>query len=135
MEDYETMALTEECNAILQRKLPQKLRDPGIFTTPCTISNFECKHTLCDLRANINLLSLLIYRRLGLGEAKPTIVTLQLADRSVGHPRGIIEDVLVKIDKFIFPTDFIVLDMEEDTNVTIILGRPFLATRQALIDL
>ncbi|XP_062119267.1 uncharacterized protein LOC133833019 [Humulus lupulus] len=96
MEEYETVALTEECSVILQRKLPQK--------------------------------------RLGLGEARPTTVTLQLADRSVKHPRGIIEDVLVKVDKFIFPADFIVLDMKEDMDVPIILGRPFLATGQALID-
>ncbi|XP_062108233.1 uncharacterized protein LOC133819084 [Humulus lupulus] len=134
MEDYETVALTEECSAILQRKLPQKLRDPGSFTIPCTIGNFECKHALCDLGASINLMPLSVFKRLGLGEAKPTTITLQLADRSLAHPRGIIEDVLVKVDKFIFPADFIVLDMEEDANVPIILGRPFLATGQALID-
>ncbi|XP_062094051.1 uncharacterized protein LOC133800094 [Humulus lupulus] len=134
MEDYETVALTEECSAILQRKLPQKLRDPGSFTIPCTIGNFECKHALCDLGASINLMPLSVFKRLGLGEAKPTTVTLQLADRSLAHPRGIIEDVLVKVDKFIFPAYFIVLDMEEDANVPIILGRPFLATGQALID-
>ena len=75
-----------------------------------------------------------IFRRLGLGEAKPTTVTLQPADRSLKHPRGIIEDVLVKVDKFIFPADFIVLDMEEDKEIPIILGRPFLAIGRALID-
>ena len=75
-----------------------------------------------------------IFRRLGLGESKPTTVTLQLADRSLKHPRGIIEDVLVKVDKFIFPTDFIVLDMEEDKEIPLILGRPFLVTGRALID-
>ncbi|XP_062103700.1 uncharacterized protein LOC133814799 [Humulus lupulus] len=128
------VALTEECSAILQRKLPQKLRDPGSFTIPCTIGMFECKHALCDLGASINRMPLSVFKRLGLGEASPTTVTLQLAYRSVKHPRGIIEDVLVKVDKFIFPTDFIVLDMEEDENVSIILGRPFLATGQALID-
>ena len=74
-----------------------------------------------------------IFRRLGLGEAHPTIVTLQLADRSLKHPRGVIEDVLVKVDKFIFPADFIVLDMEEDKEIPIILGRPFLATGRAMI--
>ncbi|XP_062093593.1 uncharacterized protein LOC133799609 [Humulus lupulus] len=73
-------------------------------------------------------------KRLGLGEARPTTVTLQLADRSVKHPRGIIEDVLLRVDTFIFPANFIVLDMEEDMDVPIILGRPFLATGQALID-
>ncbi|XP_062113182.1 uncharacterized protein LOC133824321 [Humulus lupulus] len=134
MEDYETVALTKECSAILQRKLPQKLRDPGSFTIPCTIGKFKCKHALCDLGASINLMPLFVFRRLGLGEARPTTVTLQLADRSVKHPRGIIEDVLVKVDKFIFPTDFIVIDMDEDIDVPIILGRPFLAIGQALID-
>ena len=75
-----------------------------------------------------------IFRRLGLGEARPTTVTLQLADRSLKHPRGVIEDVLVKVDKFIFPTDFIVLDMEEDEEIPIIFGIPFLATGRAMID-
>ncbi|XP_062085919.1 uncharacterized protein LOC133792026 [Humulus lupulus] len=134
MGDYEIVALTEECSAILQRKLPQKLRDPRSFTIPCTIGEFECKHALCDLGVSINLMSLSVFRRLGFGEARPTTVTLQLADRSVKHPRGIIKDVLVKVDKFIFPADFIVLDMEEDENVPIIFGRTFLATGQALID-
>ncbi|XP_062085537.1 uncharacterized protein LOC133791635 [Humulus lupulus] len=131
MEDYETVALIEECSAILQRKLPQKLRDPRSFTIPYTIGNFECKHALCDLGASINLMPLSVFKRLGLGEAKPT---LQLADQSLAHPRRIIKDVLVKVDKFISPADFIVLDMEEDINVPIILGRPFLATCRALID-
>ena len=75
-----------------------------------------------------------IFRQLGLGEARPPTVTLQPADRSLKHPRGVIEDVLVKVDKFIFPVDFIVLDMEEDREIPIILGRPFLATRRAMID-
>ena len=75
-----------------------------------------------------------IFRWLGLGEARPTKVTLQLADRSLKHLRGVIEDVLVKVDKFIFPADFIMLDMEEDKEIPIILGRPFLATDRAMID-
>ena len=75
-----------------------------------------------------------IFIRLGLGFVRPTMVTLQLADRSLKHPWGVIEDVLVKEDKFIFPADFIVLDMEEDKEIPIILGRPFLATGKAMID-
>ena len=75
-----------------------------------------------------------IFKRLGLGEARPIAVTLQLADRSLKHSQGVIEDVLVKVDKFIFPTDFIVLDMEEAKEIPIILGRPFLATGKAMID-
>ena len=132
--EFETIKLTEECSAILQRKLPQKLKDPGSFTIPCTIKNAIFERSLCDLGASINFMSLSIFRRFGLGEARPTTVTLQLADRSLKHPRGVIEDVLVKVDKFIFPTDFIVLDMEEDKEIPIILGRPFLATERAMID-
>ena len=75
-----------------------------------------------------------IFKKLNLGEARPTTITLQLADRSLTHPHSIIEDVLVKVDKFIFPTYFIILDMEEDKEVPIILGRPFLATGRPLID-
>ena len=132
--DFETVNLTEECSAIIQRKLPQKLKDPSSFTILCTIGNAIFDRALCDLGASINLMPLFIFRRLGLGEARPTTVTLQLADRSLKHPRGVIEDVLVKVDKFIFPADFIVLDMEEDKEIPIILGRPFLATRRAMID-
>ena len=75
-----------------------------------------------------------IFKKLKLGEACPTIVTLQLADRSLTHPHGIIEDVLVKMEKFIFPADFIILDKQEDKEVPIILGRPFLATGRTMID-
>ena len=75
-----------------------------------------------------------IFRRLGLSEARPTTVTLQLADRSLKHPREVIEDVLVKVDKFIFLANFIVLDMEEDKELPIMLGRQFLATGRAMND-
>ena len=132
--DFKTVNLTEECSAILQRKLPQKLKDPGGFTIPCTIGNAIFERALCDLGASINLMPLSIFKRLGLGEARPTTVTLQLADRSLKHLRGVIEDVLVKVDKFIFPANFIVLDMEEDKEIPIILGRPFLATGRVMID-
>ena len=134
LDDFETVNVTEECSAILQRKLPQKLKDPGSFTILCTIGNAIFERALCDLGASINLMPLSISKRLGLGEACPTTVTLQLADRSLKHPRGVIEDVLVKVDKFIFPAYFIVLDMEEDKEIPIILGRLFLATGKAMID-
>ena len=137
LSDFEIVNLTEECSAILQRKLPQKLKDPDNFTIPYTIGNSIFERALCDLGASINLMSLSIFRRLGLCEARLTIITLQLADKSLKHPKGgggVIEDVLVKVDKFIFPADFIILDMEEDKEIPIILGRPFLATRRAMID-
>ena len=134
LSDFETVNLTQECSAIFKRKLPQKLKDLGSFTIPCKIGNLIFERALCDLGASINLTPLSIFRRLGLGKARPTNITLQLANRSLKHPRGVIEDVLVKVDKFIFLADFIVLDMEEDKEIPIILGRPFLATGRAMID-
>ena len=134
LSEFETVNLTEECSAILKRKLPLKLKDPGSFTIPCKIGNSIFERAICDFGASINLLPLSIFRRLGLGEARPTTVTLQLADRSLKHPRGVIDDVLVKVVKFIFPADFIVLDMEEDKEIPIILGRPFLVIGRVMID-
>ncbi|XP_022895350.1 uncharacterized protein LOC111409540 [Olea europaea var. sylvestris] len=135
LEDNETIMFTEEGSAILQHKLPLKLKDPESFTIPCNIGNLYIDEALYDLRASINLMHLSLFRKLGLGEAKSTTVSLQLADRSIKHPRGICEDILVKVDKFIFPADFIILDMEEDRDVPLILGRPFLATGRIMIDI
>ena len=115
--DYENVTLLEECSAILQQKLPPKFKDPGSFTIPCAIGNAVFERALCDLGASINLMSWSIFKKLKLGEACSKIVTLQLEDRSLTHPRGIIEDVLVKVDKFIFPSDFIILDMKEGKEV------------------
>ncbi|XP_030939518.1 uncharacterized protein LOC115964323 [Quercus lobata] len=134
LEEFEIVKLFEECSAILQKKLPQKLKDSGSFTLPYTIGDSFFDKVLCDLGASINLMSLSVYRKLGLGEMKQTTISLQLIDRSIKYPRGIIEDALVKVDKFIFPANFVVLDMEEDQEVPLILGRPFLATGRALID-
>ena len=114
LEDYETVRLNEECSAIIQRKLPPKLKDPGSFTIPCSIGGCTFNKVLCDLGASINLMHLSILQKLGLDEPKPTNVSLQLDDRSITYPRGILEDVWVKVDKFIFSVDFIILDMEED---------------------
>ncbi|KAL5574218.1 hypothetical protein UlMin_023815 [Ulmus minor] len=132
--EFETVALTRECSAVLQNKLPPKLKDLGSFTIPCSIGNQYFGKALCDLGASINLMPMSIFKKLGIGEARPTTVSLQLADRSIAHPKGKIEDVLVKVDKFIFPVDFIVLNYEADLEVPIILGRPFLATGRTLIN-
>ncbi|XP_073017775.1 uncharacterized protein [Primulina eburnea] len=134
LQEFETVKLTEECSIILQKKLPQKLKDPGSFTIPCIISGNHINKALCDLGVNINLMPFSIYRDLKLGEVKPTTITLKLADRSLTYPRGIVEDVLVKVDKFMFPADFVILDMEEDQDAPLIFERPFLATGKALID-
>ncbi|XP_038904241.1 uncharacterized protein LOC120090585 [Benincasa hispida] len=91
-------------------------------------------NALCDLGVSINLMSLSIVKKLDIGNARPTTITLQLADRSITHYEGKIEDVLVQVDKFIFPVDFVIFDYESDREVPIILGHPFLATGRALID-
>ncbi|XP_061347780.1 uncharacterized protein LOC133293258 [Gastrolobium bilobum] len=133
LKECETVALTEECSAIIQKKLSPKLKDPGSFSIPIEIGNIEVGKALCDLGASIKLMPLSMCT-LGIKELKPTTVSLQLADRSIRRPDGVIEDVLVKIDKFIFPADFIVLNMEEDIEIPLLVGRPFLATARAMID-
>ena len=134
LEEYGTITLTEECSAILQKKLSPKLQDPGSFSIPFSIGNRVSGKTLCDLGASINLMPLSKFKRLKLGEPKSTTISFQLADRSYQHPRGIIKNVLVKVGKFVLPTDFVILDMEEDDSVLIILGRIFLATGKAQIN-
>ena len=114
--------------------MPQKLKDPGSFTIPCKIDNSPFDKALCDLGASINLMPLSVFKKLGLGEVKPSTICLQLADRLLTYPWGLIEDVLVKVDKFIFLADFVVFDMEEDPKVPLILGRLFSVTSGAFID-
>ncbi|XP_049392846.1 uncharacterized protein LOC125857197 [Solanum stenotomum] len=111
-----------------------KEEDPGAFTIPCTIGSTEFAKALCDFGASINLMALAIYKQLGLGVPKPTAMRLMISDRSVKRPMGILCDVLVKVDTFIFPAIFIILDCEVDFEVPIILGRPFLTTGRALVD-
>ncbi|KAK4265062.1 hypothetical protein QN277_026164 [Acacia crassicarpa] len=114
LEEFETEALTQECSAMLTNRLPLKLKDPSSFTIPCAIGPNYSGKTLCDLGASINLMPMSIFKQLAVGEARPTTVTLQLADCSIVLPEGKIKDVLVKVDKFIFPVDFIILDFEAD---------------------
>ncbi|XP_019232822.1 PREDICTED: uncharacterized protein LOC109213477 [Nicotiana attenuata] len=132
--EFETVALIEEYSSRIQGKLPQKLKDPGSLTIQISIGKYVVGRALCDLGASINLMPLSIFIQLGLGEPRPTTVILQLVDRSLAHPEGVIEDVLVQVGSFIFPADFIILDYEPDQEVPFILGRPFLATGRAIID-
>ncbi|XP_057452805.1 uncharacterized protein LOC130744657 [Lotus japonicus] len=119
----ETVVLTEECSAILQRKMPKKRRDPGSFTTPVVVEGVTEVEALCDLGASINLMPLTMYERLNLGEVTPpTMLSLQMADHSLKTPYGIVEDVMIKVDKYVFSVDFLVLDMEEDEKIPLILG-------------
>ncbi|GKB79778.1 DNA-directed DNA polymerase [Tanacetum coccineum] len=126
--------MNESCSAVLLNKLPSKEKDPGNFTIPCDIGHLHINNALADLEASISLMPHMMYEKLGLGEPKPTRMILELADRSFQYPRGIIENVLTKVDKFILPIDFVILDMIEDSGILIILGRPFLATARAMID-
>ena len=110
------------------------MKDPDSFTIPCSIGKHEFKKALCDSGSSINLMPLSVVQRLNLGELTPTAITLKMDDRSMAQLEGILEDVLVKVGKFIFPVDFVIMQMEEDTQVPLLLGRPFLATGAALID-
>ncbi|XP_070035526.1 uncharacterized protein [Nicotiana tomentosiformis] len=114
---FETGALTEECTSRIQHKLPQKLKILGSFTIPVGIGEIDMGRALCDLGASINLMTLSVFKQLGLGAPRPTTVLLKLADRSYVYPEGVIEDVLLHIGKFIFPADFIILDYEADELV------------------
>ena len=130
--------LTEHVSAIIQSIYPVKYKELGSPTIPVNIGGNCIDKALLDLGASVNLMPYSVYMQLGLGELKPTTITLSLADRSVKIPKGIVEDVLVKIDKFYYPVDFVVLDTEPSSNepnhVPIILGRPFLATANAIIN-
>ncbi|XP_070671536.1 uncharacterized protein [Malus domestica] len=135
--DQETVALSEEASAVLQRKLPPKLKDAGSFTIPCVIGGKEFGRALCDLGASINLMPYSVYESLNLGELKETKVIIQLADRSNRYPKGLLDYVLVQVNELIFPADFFVLEMEHDpmpTALPLILGRPFLRTARTKID-
>ncbi|RVW64730.1 hypothetical protein CK203_063134 [Vitis vinifera] len=130
--------LTEQVSAILQCKSPLKYKDPRSPTISVNIGGKVVEKALLDLGSSVNLLPYSVYKQLGLGELKPTTITLSLAYRSVKIPRGVIEDVLVQVDNFYYPVDFIVLDtdptVKEANLVPIILGIPFLATSNAIIN-
>jgi hypothetical protein len=131
------VVLSEQASSVILHHLPQKKKDPGAPLISCIIGEYTFDRALLDLGASINLILTSLYERFGLGELRPTSVTLQLADRSVTTPRGIIEDVIVKVKDFYFPVDFLILDMDVPNdlrNTPIILGCPFLATAKANIN-
>ncbi|GJX38396.1 reverse transcriptase domain-containing protein [Tanacetum coccineum] len=126
--------LNENCSAMLLKKFPEKHGVPGKFLIPCDFRGMDVCHALADLGASINLMPLSIWKKLSLPELTPTRMTLELADRSITHPKGVAEDVFVKVGSFHFPTDFVVVDFEADPRVPLILGRSFLRTSRALIN-
>ncbi|KAI5351478.1 hypothetical protein L3X38_004369 [Prunus dulcis] len=109
--EHEQVALSEEVSAVLQRQLPPKLKDPGSFSIPCIVSDFKFQKALLDLGASINLMLYHVYEKLNLGELQATSVSIQLADRTIRYPKGILEDVSVKVEELILPADFLVLEI------------------------
>ena len=134
LKECKKVQLNLECSAVVSRELPPKLGDPGKFTIPCNIGKATIKKALCDLGASVSLMPYTVFQRIGVGELKPTRMTLQLADTSTRKPLGIVEDVPVQVGRFFVPADFVVVDMKEDKDVPIILGRPFLRTARAIFD-
>jgi hypothetical protein len=130
--------LTEHVSSLIQHNTPLKFKDPGAPTISCIIRQKEIDKALLDLGVGVNLLLYSLYQQLGLGELKPTTMILQLADQSIKKPRGIVEDVIIKVNKFFFPVDFIILDTKPVSHperlISVILGRPFLATTNACIN-
>ncbi|GJT73782.1 reverse transcriptase domain-containing protein [Tanacetum coccineum] len=132
--DLAKTPVNENCSTVILKKLPEKLRDPGKFLIPCNFSEIvECL-SLANLGASINLMPLSIWKKLSLPELTPTQIILELAYRSTTSPSGIAEDVFVNVGKFNFLANFIVVDYVVDPRVPLILGRPFLRTTRALID-
>ncbi|GKB42849.1 reverse transcriptase domain-containing protein [Tanacetum coccineum] len=126
--------LNENCSAVLLKKFPKKLGDPGKFLIPCDFPKLDECLALADLGASINLMPLSVWKELSLSELTPTRMTLELANRSVAYPVGVAKDVFVKVGKFHFSANFVVVDYDVDPRVPLILGRPFLRTARALID-
>ncbi|XP_021719183.1 uncharacterized protein LOC110686880 [Chenopodium quinoa] len=122
----EKVKVSAHVSAVFQKKLPEKCSDPGMFTVPVTIGDTTFRRAMLDLGASINVIPYSLFKSLELGPLHDTGVVIQLADRSNVYPKGVVEDVLVKVDELIFPADFYVLDMEHDRQaVPILLGRPF----------
>nr|GFA76455.1 reverse transcriptase domain-containing protein [Tanacetum cinerariifolium] len=126
--------LNENCSAVVLKKLPKKLGDPGRFLIPCDFTGFDNCLALADLGASINLMPLSIWKKLRLPTLNDTKMVLELADRTISISTGVAENVFVKVGKFYFPADFVILDFVADPRVPLIMGRPFLSTAHALID-
>ncbi|GJU88381.1 reverse transcriptase domain-containing protein [Tanacetum coccineum] len=135
LKEIAIITVNVECSAIIMNKVPEKLEDPGKFLIPCALQELNRTSALADSGASINLLPHSIYKKLGLEALTPTRMTLKLANRSITYPIGIAEDVVVRVDGFTFLADFMVVNFKPDPRVPIILGRPFLRTAKALIDL
>ncbi|XP_070010260.1 uncharacterized protein [Nicotiana sylvestris] len=130
----ETIKMTHQVSAIVHSIAP-KMEDPCTFTIPCTIGSADFAKALCDLGESINLMPYSMFKTLVIGKPRPTSMRLKMAYWTMKRPLSIIDDVLVRVDKFILLADFVILDCEGDYEVPIILDRPFLATGKAIIDM
>ncbi|XP_057248596.1 uncharacterized protein LOC125494983 [Beta vulgaris subsp. vulgaris] len=133
----EKVCVGENVSAVIQKKIPPKCKDPGMFSIPCKIGNYELKRCMLDLGASISVMPKSIYKSLNLGPLSKTNVVIQLADRSQAYPLGVLEDVLVQVNELVFPVDFYIFDMGdtlESIDVPLLLGRPFLKIAKAKID-
>ncbi|XP_070025382.1 uncharacterized protein [Nicotiana sylvestris] len=131
--NFVTIKMTHQVSAIVHSMAP-KFEDPDAFTIPCTIGSTNFSKALCDTGASIKLMPYSMFKTLVIGKPRPTSMRLQMEDRTMKSPLCIIEDVLVRVDKFILPVDFVSLDCEMDYKVPIILGRSFLSMGKALVD-
>ncbi|CAM8930618.1 unnamed protein product [Rhodiola kirilowii] len=134
IEDVDTVSLNGECSSILQPRMPPKLEDPCSFYISYYINDVKIERAMCDLGASISFMSYSLCKKLNMGEPKPTQMILRLADRSSRFPKGVLKDVPVKVGNFYIPGAFVVLEMEEDNEIPILLGRPFLYAAGAIFD-
>ncbi|CAM8962357.1 unnamed protein product [Rhodiola kirilowii] len=135
IEENDPQSLNHECSAFFLKKIPQKVKDPGQFTIPCSIGDMNFTSPLADLGASVSIMPLAIYHELGLKGVKSAKMTLQLADGTTRRPWGLVENVPIKVDKFFIPCDFVVIDMGDNCTSSLILGRPFLATAGFKLDM
>ncbi|XP_023743322.1 uncharacterized protein LOC111891494 [Lactuca sativa] len=135
LEKNSKVILSEQSSKVIFGELPKKMGDPGLLTLPCEFGNNMKTYALANSEASINLMPYSFYQKLNLPDLKATRMMIHMANHSVTHPRGIVEDILVKFGKFVFPIVFFILDMKEYTNVQIIIGRLLLNTDRALVDI
>ncbi|GJY48123.1 zinc knuckle CX2CX4HX4C containing protein [Tanacetum coccineum] len=133
IDEEKEINMNPRCSALLQNHLPPKEQDPGSFILPCSIRKLDFKKALADLGASISIMPFSMYKHLGIGKLEPINMIIEMADNTKCTPKRIVENLLIKIDKFIFPVDFVILDMVEDIRMPIILGRPLLATAHAKV--
>ena len=135
MKGKQKIKVSERVSIVFKRCMPKKCSDPSMVSIPCVTGDTRFDKVVLDLGLSINVLPYSLYKSLGLGPLHETGIVVQLADRSSVYPKGVVEDVLVMVDKLIFPADFFVLDMDNDTHVApILLGRLFLKTAKTKID-